>query len=286
MATFRPTKRSTPTSPIQRLRRSLSSESDDEPTASVHISDAATAGSDASASTDDEKAVLSHWDSDNALDATDLPSTLLLHPSQQPPTLFLDVDGVLNTAQMFERHTLHPKLLKRLKSLVDETDCRIVLSTTWRMVEENERVLIDALIDQGMNPNRVVGRTPVLGLSDLHWSGDHSSLAETRRASEIVRYLDTSPAVEAGRWAVVDDLDVLRVDDPAIRRRLEGHCVRTAVEAGLTQACCDALCALLKPLPPPPPAEPSTPPADACRGPPTSPTFNMKLLTTTGTVIT
>ena len=73
MATFRPTKRSTPTSPIQRLRRSLSSESDEEPTASVHISDAATAGSDASASTDDEKAVLSHWDSDNALDATDLP---------------------------------------------------------------------------------------------------------------------------------------------------------------------------------------------------------------------
>ena len=290
MATFRPTKRSTPTSPIQRLRRSLSSESDDEPTASVHISDAATAGSDASTASDDEKAVLSHWDSDNALDATGhaagLPSTLLLHPSQQPPTLFLDVDGVLNTAQMFERHALHPKLLKRLKSVIDATDGRIVLSTTWRMVEENERVLLDALIDQGINPNTVVGRTPVLGLSDLHWSGDHSTLAETRRASEIVRYLDTSPAVEKGRWAVVDDLDVLRVDDPAIRQRLEGHCVRTAVESGLTQTCCDALCALLKPLPPPPPAEPSAPPADARRGPPTSPTFNIKLLATTGTVIT
>ena len=280
MATFRPTKRSTPTSPIQRLRRSLSSESDEEPTSA---SQAATAGSDASASTDDEKAVLSHWDSDNALDATDLPSTLLLHPSQQPPTLFLDVDGVLNTAQMFERHALHPKLLKRLKSVVDETDARIVLSTTWRISEEHERVLLDALIETGINPNVVVGRTPVLGLSDLHWSGDHGTLAETRRASEIVRYLDTSPAVEKGRWAVVDDLDVLRVDDPSIRSRLEGHCVRTAVESGLTQTCCDALIALLKPLPPPPP---STPPADACRGPPTSPTFNMKLLTTTGTVIT
>ena len=282
MATFRPTKRSTPTSPIQRLRRSLSSESDDEPT--VHISDAATAGSDASASTDDEKAVLSHWDSDNALDATDLPSTLLLHPSQQPPTLFLDVDGVLNTAQMFERHALHPKLLKRLKSVVDATDCRIVLSTTWRMAEENERVLLDALIEHGINPNVVVGRTPVLGLADLHWSGDHGTLAETRRASEIVRYLDTSPAVEKGRWAVVDDLDVLRVDDPSIRQRLEGHFIRTAVESGLTQTCCDALIALLKPLPPPPCAEPPTP--DVCRPPPTSPTFYMKLLSTTGTVIT
>ena len=284
MATFRPTKRSTPTSPIQRLRRSLSSESDDEPTASAHISDAATAGSDASASTDDEKAVLSHWDSDNALDATDLPSTLLLHPSQQPPTLFLDVDGVLNTAQMFERHALHPKLLKRLKSVVDATDCRIVLSTTWRMAEENERVLLDALIEHGINPNVVVGRTPVLGLADLHWSGDHGTLAETRRASEIVRYLDTSPAVEKGRWAVVDDLDVLRVDSPVIRQRLKGHCVRTAVESGLTQTCCDSLIALLRPLPPPPCAEPSTP--DVCRPPPTSPTLNMKLLNTTGTVIT
>ena len=281
MATFRPTKRSTPTSPIQRLRRSLSSESDEEPTSA---SQAATAGSDASASTDDEKAVLSHWDSDNALDATDLPSTLLLHPSQQPPTLFLDVDGVLNTAQMFERHALHPKLLKRLKSVVDATDCRIVLSTTWRMAEENERVLLDALIEHGINPNVVVGRTPVLGLADLHWSGDHGTLAETRRASEIVRYLDTSPAVEKGRWAVVDDLDVLRVDSPVIRQRLKGHCVRTAVESGLTQTCCDALIAMLRPLPPPPCAEPPTP--DVCRPPPTSPTFNMKLLSTTGTVIT
>ena len=84
MATFRPTKRSTPTSPIQRLRRCLDSESDDEPTASVHISDAATAGSDASTASDDEKAVLSHWDSDNALDATGhaagLPSTLTAPP--------------------------------------------------------------------------------------------------------------------------------------------------------------------------------------------------------------
>ena len=205
---------------------------------------------------------------------------------KRQPTLFLDVDGVLNTAQMFERHALHPKLLKRLKAVIDATDGRIVLSTTWRMVEENERVLLDALIETGINPNVVVGRTPVLGLSDLHWSGDHSTLAETRRASEIVRYLDTSPAVEKGRWAVVDDLDVLRVDDPAIRQRLEGHCVRTAVESGLTQTCCDSLIAMLQPLPPPPCAEPSPPPADACRGPPTSPTFNMKLLTTTGTVIT
>ena len=34
-----------------------------------------------------------------------------------------------------------------------------------------------------------------------------------------MRYLDTSPAVETGRWAVAYDLDVLRVDDLAIRQR-------------------------------------------------------------------
>ena len=73
---------------------------------------------------------------------------------------------------MFERHALHPKLLKRLKSVIDATDGRIVLAA-WRMVEE-KHALLDALIDQGINPNAVVGRTPVLGLSDLHWSGDHS----------------------------------------------------------------------------------------------------------------
>lgn len=46
---------------------------------------------------------------------------------------------------------------------------------------------------------------------------------------------------------MVDDLDVLRVDDAALRRRLAGHFVRTAVESGLTPACCGSFCAILGP---------------------------------------
>ena len=58
---------------------------------------------------------------------------------------------------MFERHALHPKLLKRLKSVIDATDGRMVASTTWRMVEENERVLLDALIEHGDQPQHRSG---------------------------------------------------------------------------------------------------------------------------------
>ena len=173
MATFRPTKRSTPTSRSSacaarcrpRARRG----------ADRATSSAATAGSDASASTDDEKAVLSHWDSDNALDAT------ACRPHYPPPSVAAAAHTVPGRGWCFEhgpnvrKTRAHPKLLKRLKSVVDATDCRIVLSTAWRMAERERRVLLDALIEHGINPNVVVGRTPVLGLADLHWSGDHGT---------------------------------------------------------------------------------------------------------------
>lgn len=187
---------------------------------------------------DEAAACIAHWeDSDGDEAAGDAPP---------PPTLFLDVDGVLNTAQMFGLHALHPKLRERLKGVVEATECRIVLSTTWRLTDAHERVLRDALIEAGIPARVVVGRTPALGLADLR-TCDRTNIQETRRATEIMRYLDNEPAVARGRWAVVDDLGLLRVADEATHRRLAGHFVRTAVESGLTPTCCGSLCAILRP---------------------------------------
>ena len=95
-----------------------------------------------------------------------------------------------------------------------------------------------------------------------------------------MRYLDTSPAVEKGRWAVVDDLDVLGWTTRRFASA-RGPLRPDAVESGLARTRA-TLCALLKPLPPPPPTERRRRrrrAADRRRV-----TFNMKLLATTGTI--
>ena len=191
---------------------------------------------------------------------------------------------VLNTAQMFGRHALHPKLLARLRALVERTNCKIVLSTTWRLAPENERVLLrappprenrlcaqrgagvperveagptepsipaQALELAGIPASTIVDRTPNLGPSALVWRGG-KNIGECRRATEIARFLETRPAYAAAPYAVVDDLDVLAADDPDVVARLRGHFARTDVSAGLTQAACDKLVEMLGDARPPP----------------------------------
>lgn len=49
--------------------------------------------------------------------------------------LFLDVDGVLNSLFTGGRYALKRSCLKRLQNIVEETGCKIVLSSTWRRNE-------------------------------------------------------------------------------------------------------------------------------------------------------
>lgn len=51
--------------------------------------------------------------------------------------LFLDIDGVVNnvgTTQRFEGYIgIRPSLAKHIKNIVEQTGCKIVLSSTWRL---------------------------------------------------------------------------------------------------------------------------------------------------------
>lgn len=46
--------------------------------------------------------------------------------------LFLDVDGVLNSYKTGGLYALKKPCLRRLQKIVEETGCKIVLSSTWR----------------------------------------------------------------------------------------------------------------------------------------------------------
>lgn len=64
------------------------------------------------------------------------------------PVLFLDIDGVLNTTRSFiyvkqsnlPIDTLDPVACSLLKYIQEETDCKIVISSTWRILSSLEEI--------------------------------------------------------------------------------------------------------------------------------------------------
>ena len=100
---------------------------------------------------------------------------------QQQYTLiiFLDCDGVLNTTRclqldyeendntlLFDPNDKYSPLEKRclsnLKDLIEKTQAKIVLTTTWRNNSEMRETLLKYLEMSGIPNNTVLGDTPSL----------------------------------------------------------------------------------------------------------------------------
>lgn len=112
--------------------------------------------------------------------------------------IMLDIDGVLNpSCSMKERHPtrqiLDNKCVARLKKIVDATDARIVLTSTWRfgalmpecpsLVAEFDRLRAE-MRTHGL---KIFSVTKKLG----------------RRDDEIMDWLEHHPNVES--WVAIDD---------------------------------------------------------------------------------
>ena len=65
--------------------------------------------------------------------------------------IFLDVDGVLNsTKTLYEDSSLEDNLILNLKELVNKTDAKIILSSSWRLSTEAVSTLMDKLDKFGL----------------------------------------------------------------------------------------------------------------------------------------
>lgn len=96
--------------------------------------------------------------------------------------IFLDIEGVLNSEQFFlqkARDTieLDKEKIKLLKQIVEATDAKIVLSSTWRMLPDNHpdfRSLIKFLEDENLS---IFDKTPSLsavrGVEIQEWLNNH-----------------------------------------------------------------------------------------------------------------
>ena len=131
--------------------------------------------------------------------------------------LFLDVDGVLNKANTKEKTAtgcsfVEDIFVRRLKNIVDQTGCEIVLSSDWRYDAHTELIpeldeLEDKLSEYGL---ALYDFTPVIN---------------NHRGQEIQSWLDAH--TDVGSFVILDD----RGDMEPNMERL----VRTLFSHGLTE---------------------------------------------------
>ncbi|HVY65911.1 MAG TPA: HAD domain-containing protein [Gammaproteobacteria bacterium] len=152
--------------------------------------------------------------------------------------LFLDIDGVLNSAEYTRLrrslprpspHSIDALAVPRLNAITDRTGAAIVVSSTWRLQEPPDH-------DPGpvWRLRRILGAHGVTGeiLDVTPWLSEEipcatpdgrSVLRQLERGHEIQRWLDGRRDVEA--FAILDDRD----DMVHLRDRL----VQTTWERGL-----------------------------------------------------
>jgi hypothetical protein len=128
--------------------------------------------------------------------------------------IFLDFDGVLNSAKYLLGHegygvVIDPTRMCLLKQIIDATDAKIVLSTSWREHWEKDLAKCDstgALINSIFSKHglQIWDKTPQL---------------RTKRETQIKSWLDRHPEVK--NFVVLDD-SLLSAD------YLNGHFIKTS----------------------------------------------------------
>ena len=156
-----------------------------------------------------------------------------------PPVVFLDIDGVLNRTSGATHIRLDQDLVSRLRTIVQHSGCRFVLSTFWRGFDSYVRYILHR---HGIDAALVIGVTP--GSEHGQWGAaqglEASALDDaqyTSRAAEIHAWLAAHPAVT--HFAVLDDRPT------ASDQRLAAHFVQTDHRSGLTDADVQAVLRIL-----------------------------------------
>jgi hypothetical protein len=116
------------------------------------------------------------------------------------PILFLDVDGVLNAhSNTDKKHRgIDPFMMGCLQSITEATHCKVVLSSTWRIIPRRRLRLQFRLNDIQVN---LYGLTPDL----CKYTAGKIWTAKTR-GDEIQAWMDEND-VEASQIVIIDDSD-------------------------------------------------------------------------------
>jgi hypothetical protein len=160
----------------------------------------------------------------------------------QTRLLFLDVDGVLNdgkTIQMYGMFSMCTVFVKRLADIIKETECKIVISSTWRKKgigkdSEFQKALWEACIDKDdffTVVNAIVGATP-------------EKFSHQIRGMEIedwfINVFKSNKIEHQANWVIVDDdSDMGKHLHRLVKTKFHGNPIGTENGSGLTKEATD-----------------------------------------------
>lgn len=105
--------------------------------------------------------------------------------------LFLDIDGVLNSASVLHQKgrgdAICEKMVARVNQIIEATGCKIVISSTWRLLHKIDQ-LKQILITHGLS-DVIIDYTPHLNYNRI-------------RGDEIQLWLDSH---KVDKFVILDD---------------------------------------------------------------------------------
>ena len=135
--------------------------------------------------------------------------------------IFLDIDGVLNSHRKLKEvynktHKPHSGYnypfdeicLNNLKRLVEITNSKLVITSTWRKDQEGKNKIIETLKEYELD-HHIIGYTPIL---------------HTSRGKEIKEYLST----------LEEQPNFIILDDDTDMEDLIDYLIKTNIQVGLT----------------------------------------------------
>lgn len=163
--------------------------------------------------------------------------------------IFLDIDGVMNSQEeMLELLKRQPKnrsdvtlpspaKCKLLKQLVEATDAKIVLSSSWRLSLASIQNIIDVFrpyalrLDGGFTQDGVpqvsFRRTKYENIQPKYTHNYCEKVYIEDRGAEIAYWLENHP--EVTKFVILDD------EDSDIKHWLPNNIVKTSLYSGLTE---------------------------------------------------
>lgn len=145
--------------------------------------------------------------------------------------IFLDIDGVLNSSQFWKKENgtfnIDDHLLNNLKKICDSTECKIILSSTWRLFKDHFEFAAEKLSEIGLTISDITPECPY-----------NIETAGLQRGMEIKQWMKDTGNLGADFIIIDDNSDFLDWQRPF-------H-IHTDFETGLTDELTEKAIKLLR----------------------------------------
>ena len=140
--------------------------------------------------------------------------------------LFLDVDGVLNNSNKSKE--FDEQCIKNLKNIVNHTNCKIIISSTYRLENSSFNRLWNTLSSFGIDFKTNT-------LSEYLITPDLDNMTRADEIYYLLKKIKTDNKYIVKSWIVLDDGDILDSTSMFIRQLFTSHFIKINHKLGLTE---------------------------------------------------